>query len=61
MYKLKTKMEQRGNFKGTGIEFCGMHSQTITVFMQNGNYELYIWYGNNDDNKLLKTNKEVEI
>ena len=25
MYKLKTKMEQRGNFKGTGVEFSGMH------------------------------------
>lgn len=61
MYKLKTKMEQRGNFIGTGVEFSGMHSQTITAFMDKGSYELYIWYDNNNENKLLKTGKEVNI
>lgn len=60
MYKLKTKMEQRGNFKGTGVEFSGMHSQAITLFMQKGNYELYIWYDNNNENKLLNTGLEIK-
>ena len=61
MYKLKTKMEQRGNFKGTGVEFSGMHSQAITLFMKKGKYNLYIWYDNNDENVLLKTDKEIVI
>ena len=61
MYKLKTKMEQRGNFKGTGVEFSGMHSQAITLFMEKGKYNLYIWYDNNDENVLLKTNTQVQI
>ena len=61
MYKLKTKMEQRGNFKGTGVEFSGMHSQSITIFMKKGKYDLYIWYDNNDENVLLKTDTQVEI
>ena len=61
MYKLKTKMEQRGNFKGTGVEFSGMHSQAITIFMKKGKYDLYIWYDNNDENVLLKTDTQVQI
>ena len=61
MYKLKTKMEQRGNFKGTGVEFSGMHSQAITLFIEKGKYNLYIWYDNNDENVFLKTDKEIEI
>ena len=61
MYKLKTKMEQRGNFKGTGVEFSGMHSQAITLFMEKGKYNLYIWYDNNDENVFLKSDKEIEI
>ncbi len=61
MYKLKTKMEQRGNFKGTGVEFSGMHSQAITFFMKKGTYTLFIWYDNNDENILLKTDTQVQI
>ena len=60
-YKLKTKMEQRGNFKGTGAEFSGMHSQAITVFIDKGTYDLYILYDNNDENRLIKTDKQVKI
>ena len=61
MYKLKTKMEQRAQFKDTGVEYSGMHSQAITLFMKKGIYDLYVWYDNNDEDVLLKTGKQIDI
>ncbi len=60
-YLLKTKMEQRENLKNTGAEFSGMHSQALTVFMPKGTYDLYVYFDTNSENKLLKTDKQVEI
>ena len=61
MYKLKTKMEKRAQFKDTGVEYCGMHSQAILLFMNKGTYDVYVWYDNNDENVLLKTDKQIQI
>ena len=61
MYKLKTKMEKRAQFKDTGVEYSGMHSQAILLFMNKGTYDVYVWYGNNDENVLLKTDKQIQI
>jgi len=65
MYILKTSMciiEQLEDVDGLfDCSKCGLDSQTLTVVYENGIYDLYILYENDDENLLVDTGVNVEI
>lgn len=65
MYILNTAMEQVPELQYIDNTYyclnCGLHSHSIILGLQNGNYDLYILYKNNQENLLVNTGVIVNI
>ncbi len=60
-YKLNTAMKEVEELKDTGMYLSGLMSKCHLKFLPKGNYDLMIYYNNNRQNTLLKTNLNFEM
>ena len=60
-YKLNTVKDFADEYKDTDIYECGMYAKAHLKFIPKGNYDLFIYYNNNNQNTLIKTNINFEM
>ncbi|MCR5186672.1 MAG: hypothetical protein K6D97_06120 [Clostridia bacterium] len=60
-YKLNTIMKKMDEIEDENISNRGMYTKAHLSFLPKGNYELFIFYNNNDENFLLNTDIKFEL